>query len=126
MSDNIRPALYGAEYSVYLANRNSDASLRNSRVVGKHCETGDILIREVKLASDIEPGDLLAIPATGAYGRSMASNYNHMVRPAVISVINGTARTILRRESAADLLALDIKESPRTIPGVTQNERREE
>lgn len=125
MSDNIRPALYGAEYSVALANRNSTATLRNSRVVGKHCETGDILIREVKLASDIEPGDLLAIPATGAYGRSMASNYNHMVRPAVISVINGTARTILRRETAVDLLALDIEESARTMPSATKNERRD-
>lgn len=125
MSDNIRPALYGAEYSVYLANRNSDALLRNSRVVGKHCETGDILIREVKLASDIEPGDLLAIPATGAYGRSMASNYNHMARPAVISVINGTARTILRRETTADLLALDIVENARTMTSAIETERRD-
>jgi len=124
MSDNIRPALYGAEYSVALANRSSNASLRNSRVVGKHCETGDILIREVKLASDIEPGDLLAIPATGAYGRSMASNYNHMARPAVISVINGTARTILRRETTTDLLALDIEEDARTMPSATETERR--
>ena len=69
-----------------------------------------ILIREVKLASDIEPGDLLAIPATGAYGRSMASNYNHVPKPPVVAVKDGKARVIVRRENEADLLALDVKE----------------
>ena len=115
MSDNIRPGLYGAKYSALLANRTSSAPAINSRLVGKHCESGDIIIREIDLPSDIAPGDVLAIPATGAYGRSMASNYNHMLKPAVISVANGAARTILRRETEADLLALDVVEAPRTI-----------
>ena len=115
MSDNIRPGLYGAKYSALLANRTSSASAITSRLVGKHCETGDIIIRDIDLPSDIAPGDILAIPATGAYGRSMASNYNHMMKPPVISVVNGAARTILRRETEADLLALDVVEAPRTI-----------
>jgi diaminopimelate decarboxylase len=115
MSDNIRPGLYGAKYSALLANRTSSAVEINSRLVGKHCESGDIIIRDIDLPSDIGPGDILAIPATGAYGRSMASNYNHMMKPPVISVANGTARTILRRETEADLLALDVVEAPRTI-----------
>ena len=115
MSDNIRPGLYGAKYSALLANRTSSATAINSRLVGKHCESGDIIIRDIDLPSDIAPGDILAIPATGAYGRSMASNYNHMLKPAVISVANGAARTILRRETEADLLALDVVEAPRTI-----------
>ncbi|TRZ57391.1 MAG: diaminopimelate decarboxylase [Streptomycetaceae bacterium] len=108
MSENIRPALYGAEYTAVLANRTSSASLLSTRLVGKHCETGDILIRDIALASDIAPGDLLATPATGAYGRSMASNYNHVPRPPVIAVINGKARVIVRRETEADLLGLDF------------------
>mgnify|MGYP000560067162 CR=1 FL=1 len=115
MSDNIRPALYEAQYSISLANRSSSAPLRKSRVVGKHCETGDIIIRDVQLPSDITPGDLLAVPATGAYGRSMASNYNHMARPPVICVLNGKARSIIRRETHRDLLALEIEEEPRQI-----------
>jgi diaminopimelate decarboxylase len=108
MSDNIRPGLYDAEYSIALANRESRAEVRRSRIVGKHCETGDIVIKDVELPSDIVPGDLLAVPATGAYGRSMASNYNHMVRPPVISVLNKEARIMIRRETYADLLALEI------------------
>lgn len=115
MSENIRPALYGATYSAYLANRSSTATSISSRVVGKHCETGDILISDIELPSDIKSGDLLAIPATGAYGRSMASNYNHMPRPSVIAVINGSAREILRRETEADLLNLDVIQVPRQI-----------
>ena len=108
MSDNIRPALYDAEYHAIIANRSSDAPTVNTRVVGKHCESGDIVIRAIHLAADCGPGDLLAIPATGAYGRSMASNYNHIPRPAVVAVIDGKARVIVRRESHEDLLALDI------------------
>lgn len=108
MSDNIRPGLYDAQYSITLANRTSNADMRRSRIVGKHCETGDIVIKDVELPSDIAPGDLLAVPATGAYGRSMASNYNHMVRPPVISVFNNEARIMVRRETYADLLALEI------------------
>jgi len=108
MSDNIRPSLYGAEYTTILANRTSSAKNVSSRLVGKHCETGDIIIREIDLPDDIVPGDLLAVPATGAYGRSMASNYNHVPRPSVVAVKDGKARVIVRRESIEDLLALDI------------------
>ncbi len=108
MSDNIRPSLYGAEYTTILANRTSTAAKTSSRLVGKHCETGDIIIREIDLPDDIVPGDLLAVPATGAYGRSMASNYNHVPRPPVVAVKDGKARVIVRRESIEDLLALDI------------------
>lgn len=107
MSDNIRPSLYGAEYSALLANRSSTAPTTDSRVVGKHCESGDIVIRQIALPSDIVPGDILAIPATGAYGRSMASNYNHILRPPVVVVCDGSARTIIRREKISDLLALE-------------------
>jgi len=124
MSDNIRPSLYGAKYSITLANRDSRADLISSRVVGKHCETGDIVIHDVSLPSDIQPGDLLAVPVTGAYGRSMASNYNHVPRPAVISVRDGAARTIIRRESEADLLALDVSEAPRKIKPPFENGER--
>jgi diaminopimelate decarboxylase len=108
MSDNIRPSLYGARYTALLANRLSDSATVDSRIVGKHCETGDIVIREIDLPGDIKPGDLLAVPATGAYGRSMASNYNHIPRPAVVAVKDGVARLITRRESISDLLSLDI------------------
>jgi len=115
MSENIRPALYGATYSVFLANRDSAAKAINSRIVGKHCESGDILISEIDMPEDVKAGDLVAIPATGAYGRSMASNYNHMPRPSVIAVINGTAREILRRETEDDLLNLDVVQAPRQL-----------
>jgi len=86
MSDNLRPALYDAQYFAALANRTSSAPKVSSRIVGKHCETGDIVIREIDLENDIVPGDLFATPATGAYGRSMASNYNRVPRPPVIAV----------------------------------------
>jgi diaminopimelate decarboxylase len=115
MSDNIRPALYGAKFSAFLANRASTSEKISSRIVGKHCETGDILILNIDLAADIAPGDLLAFPATGAYGRSMASNYNHIPRPAVVAVKDGAARTILRRENQADLLALEVTQAPRRL-----------
>ena len=115
MSENIRPALYGATYSAFLANRSSTAKSISTRVVGKHCESGDILISDIQLPSDIKIGDLLAIPATGAYGRSMASNYNHIPRPSVIAVLNGSAREILRRETQADLLNLDVIQAPRQL-----------
>ena len=115
MSDNIRTALYQAEYFAILANRVSTDDLISSRIVGKHCESGDIVIREIELHGDISPGDLLAVPATGAYGRSMASNYNHVPRPAVVAVKNGKARLLVRRETEADLLALDVVEPERSI-----------
>ena len=108
MSDNARTALYDAEYSAVIAQRASTAPTALSRLVGKHCETGDIIIRDIQLPSDVAPGDLIATPATGAYGRSMASNYNHVPRPPVVAVIDGKARVIVRRETEADLLALDV------------------
>jgi diaminopimelate decarboxylase len=108
MSDNARTALYDAEYSAVIAQRTSSAPAALSRLVGKHCETGDIIIRDIQLPSDVVPGDLIATPATGAYGRSMASNYNHVPRPPVVAVIDGKARVIVRRETEADLLALDV------------------
>jgi len=110
MSDNARTALYDAEYTAVIAQRLSKAPTALSRLVGKHCETGDIIIQSIQLPSDIAPGDLIATPATGAYGRSMASNYNHVPKPPVISVKDGKARVIVRRENEADLLALDVKE----------------
>jgi diaminopimelate decarboxylase len=108
MSDNARTALYDAEYFACIASRNSTAPMVKSRIVGKHCETGDIIIRDINFPADVAPGDLIATPATGAYGRSMASNYNHIPRPPVVAVIAGKARVIVRRETEADLLALDI------------------
>lgn len=108
MSDNIRPALYGARYAVRLANRAGSAETVRARVVGKHCESGDIILPDVRLPADVAPGDLLAVPATGAYGRSMASNYNHVLRPPVVAVAQGAARVIVRRETEDDLLALDL------------------
>ncbi len=110
MSDNARTALYDAEYTAVIAQRLSQAPVVLSRLVGKHCETGDIIIRDIQLPSDIAPGDLVATPATGAYGRSMASNYNHVPKPPVVAVKDGKARVIVRRENEADLLALDVKE----------------
>lgn len=108
MSDNIRPALYDARYTARLANRTGSAETVRARVVGKHCESGDIVISDIALPADIAPGDLLAVPATGAYGRSMASNYNHVLRPPVVAVDAGQARVIVRRETEDDLLALDL------------------
>jgi len=107
MSDNIRPALYAAEYSAALANRTSSAEAVVSRVVGVHCEGGDILVRDEFLPSDVAIGDLLAVPASGAYSRSMASNYNHTPRPPVVAVRDGRITPMIRRESLDDILALD-------------------
>lgn len=107
MSDNIRTALYEAEYTVVLASRESVAPLVLSRVVGKHCETGDVVVRDAMLPSDLAPGDLLAVAATGAYCRSMASNYNYLPRPAVVGVKSGRPEVLLRRETMADLLSLE-------------------
>ncbi|MGA5701043.1 diaminopimelate decarboxylase [Peterkaempfera bronchialis] len=108
MSDNIRTALYDAEYSVALVSRSSDAEPMLTRVVGKHCESGDIVVRDAFLPADLAPGDLIAVPATGAYCRSMASNYNHVLRPPVVAVREGRARVVVRRETEEDLLRLDI------------------
>ena len=107
MSDNIRPALYGANYTVALANREPSEEHVVSRVVGKHCESGDIVIKDVALSANLGPGDVLAVPTTGAYGRSMASNYNMLTKPGVLAVRDGEARWLLRPETVQDLLALD-------------------
>ena len=107
MSDNIRTALYDAQYTVTLASRESDAEPVLCRVVGKHCESGDIVIRDAWLPGDLAPGDLLAVAATGAYCRSMASNYNYLPRPGVVAAVQGVTEVILRRETMDDLLRLD-------------------
>ena len=103
MSDNIRPALYAAEYSAVIANRTSEVAPVLCRIVGKHCEAGDILVRDVYLPGDVSPGDVIAVPGAGAYSRSMASNYNHVPRPAVVRGV----LVLLRRENIDYLLALD-------------------
>ncbi|GAB2963415.1 diaminopimelate decarboxylase [Micromonospora polyrhachis] len=108
MSDNIRTALYDASYSATVASRSSSAPPILARVVGKHCESGDIVVKDEFLPADVRPGDLLAVPGTGAYCRSMASNYNHVPRPPVVAVRDGQARVIVRRETEDDLLALDV------------------
>ncbi|MBI9116146.1 diaminopimelate decarboxylase [Sanguibacter suaedae] len=108
MSDNIRPALYDARYTARLANRQGSTDTVRARVVGKHCESGDIVIPDIALPADVAPGDLLAVPATGAYGRSMASNYNLLLRPPVVAVHDGTSRVVVRRETEDDLFALDV------------------
>jgi diaminopimelate decarboxylase len=108
MSDNIRTALYDADYSCTLASRRSEASPVLARVVGKHCEAGDIVVKDEYVAGDIAPGDLLAVPGTGAYCRSMASNYNHALRPPVVVVGDGNATVVVRRETEDDLLRTDV------------------
>ncbi len=107
MSDNIRTALYDADYTCVLASRESAAPPMLSRIVGRHCESGDIVVRDAYLPADTAAGDLIAVAATGAYCRSMASNYNHVPRPPVVAVRDGAARLILRRETIDDLLGLD-------------------
>lgn len=107
MSDNVRPALYGANYTVRIANRVSDADPALVRIAGKHCESGDIVVHADYLPGDVAPGDLVAVPATGAYCWSLASNYNYLGRPAVVAVRDGVARVIVRRETEDDLLSRD-------------------
>ncbi len=108
MSDNIRTALYDAQYTCVLASRVSGVPPVLCRVVGKHCESGDIVVRDTWLPGDLVPGDLLAVAATGAYCRSLASNYNHQPRPPVVAVGDGAARVVVRRETVEDLLRLDV------------------
>jgi len=108
MSDNIRAALYDADYSATLASRRSGTSPVLARVVGKHCEAGDIVVKDEFLPGDLVPGDLLAVPGTGAYCWSMASNYNHALRPPVVAVRDGVATVVVRRETEEDLLRTDV------------------
>jgi diaminopimelate decarboxylase len=110
MSDNVRPALYEADYSCTLASRSSQAAPRLSRVVGRHCESGDVVVLDEWLPADLAPGDLVAVPGTGAYCRSLSSQYNHTPRPPVVAVRDGRARVVVRRETIEDLLALDVDE----------------
>ncbi|MFS0867969.1 diaminopimelate decarboxylase [Microbacterium sp. 179-B 1A2 NHS] len=112
MSDNARPALYGAHYSARLAARTSTAAPALARVVGRHCESGDIVVDAEYLPGDVVPGDLLAVPATGAYCYSLASNYNYVPRPPVVAVSGGSARVIVRGETVDDLLARDVLAAP--------------
>lgn len=109
MSDNIRTALYAAEYDVRLVSRNTNAPPRLARVVGKHCESGDIVVRDAWVPADLQPGDLIAVAATGAYCYSLSSRYNLIGRPAVVAVRDGQARLILRRETVDDLLSLEVR-----------------
>ena len=107
MSDNLRTALYHADYTVRIANRSTDAAPALVRVVGKHCESGDIVVRDDYLPDDVHPGDLLAVAATGAYCWSLSSNYNYLGRPAVVAVRDGRSRVLVRRENEHDLLRRD-------------------
>ena len=107
MSDNARPALYGAQYSARLASRTGTGDPVLVRVVGKHCESGDIVVDHEYLPGDLAPGDLLAVPATGAYCAPLSSNYNHVPRPPIVAVADGVSRVIVRGESIDDVLARD-------------------
>jgi diaminopimelate decarboxylase len=109
MSDNIRTSLYGADYDVRLVSRTTDAVPTLGRVVGKHCESGDIVVRDAWVPDDIAPGDLVAVAATGAYCYSLSSRYNLIGRPAVVAVHDGASRLILRRETVDDLLSLEVR-----------------
>lgn len=105
-ADNLRPALYGASYEAFLPRSPGAPRDRSVRLVGKHCESGDVLIPEAAVPRDLQVGDVLAVPVTGAYGYSMASAYNLLGRPAVVFVEDGTAREVLRRETPDDWLTV--------------------
>ena len=106
MSDNLRPMLYDAVYDVRVADRMEDRG-EPATVVGKHCESGDVLVREAALP-DVEPGDVLVTPVTGAYGHAMANNYNGVPRPPVVFCAGGAARVVVRRETYEELHARDV------------------
>jgi diaminopimelate decarboxylase len=109
MSDNIRTSLYDAQYDARLVSRLSDAPATLARIVGKHCESGDIVVRDTWVPGDLQPGDLIGVAATGAYCYSLSSRYNMVGRPAVVAVRAGRARVILRRETVDDLLSLEVR-----------------
>jgi diaminopimelate decarboxylase len=108
MSDNPRPVLYGSGYEAFLVRRVDAPRPRTVTVVGKHCESGDVVVRDAQVPDDLVVGDVLATPVTGAYGHSMASTYNKVPRPPVVFVRDGRARLVIRRETLDDLLALDV------------------
>ena len=107
MSDNPRPVLYGSGYEAFLPRAAAAERPSTVTVVGKHCESGDFIVRDAHVPGDIAVGDVLCTPVTGAYGHSMASNYNKVPRPAVVFVRDGEARVVVRRETYEDLLRLD-------------------
>jgi diaminopimelate decarboxylase len=107
MSDNPRPALYGARYEAVVCDRAEEPPSATYRIAGKHCESGDALIDRVELP-ELRPGDVLATPVTGAYAASMASTYNLVPRPAAVMVDGGRARLIQRRETIRDLLSREV------------------
>ncbi len=123
MSDNARPALYDAEYHTVLASRTSKAAPALSRVVGKHCESGDIVVLHDYLPADVTPNDLLAVAATGAYCYSLSSNYNWLTRPPVVAVQNGQARLMVRGETEADLFARDVRYQATHAGKTSRNEK---
>jgi diaminopimelate decarboxylase len=108
MSDNPRPVLYGSGYEAFLPRDVAADRPLVATIVGKHCESGDVLVRDATLPADLAVGDILATPVTGAYGHAMGSNYNKVTRPAVVFVADGDARLVVRRESDDDLLRLDL------------------
>ncbi|MDO5747188.1 MAG: diaminopimelate decarboxylase [Actinomycetaceae bacterium] len=108
MADNIRPALYGSVYTAALANRRSDQALTRCRIVGSHCESGDIIINDIALPCDVGRGDLLAVPATGAYGKSMASNYNMLPTPPVVGISGDKTELLVRPRTINDLISEDV------------------
>jgi diaminopimelate decarboxylase len=107
MSDNPRPVLYDSGYEAFLPRAPGESRPRAVRVVGKHCESGDVIVADARVPADTSVGDVLATPVTGAYGYSMASNYNKVPRPAVVFVADGAARVVVRRETPEDLVRLD-------------------
>jgi diaminopimelate decarboxylase len=111
MSDNPRPVLYGSGYEAFVPARSDADRVLAVRLVGKHCESGDVLISEAMLPADVRVGDVIATPVTGAYGHSMGSNYNKVTRPAVVFVRDGAARVVVRRETYADLVRNDVTDS---------------
>jgi diaminopimelate decarboxylase len=108
MSDNPRPVLYGSGYEAFLPRATDAPRPRSVTVVGKHCESGDLLVRDARVPEDLVVGDVLATPVTGAYGHSMGSNYNKVTRPPVVFVADGRARQVVRRETLDDLLLTDV------------------
>ena len=109
MSDNPRPVLYGSGYEAFAPRAVGDPRALRARLVGKHCESGDVLLFDAQLPADLAVGDLLATPVTGAYGHSMASNYNKLTRPPVVFVGNGAARLVVRRETYDDLIRCEVE-----------------
>src|SRR5439155_23448571 len=108
MSANPRPVLYGSGYEAFLPRATFAERPLVVTVVGKHCESGDVIVRDARVPADLAVGDLLATPVTGAYGHSMGSNYNKILRPAVVFAVAGDARLVIRRENLDDLLLNDV------------------